>query len=90
MKELGHQYIQYDKLVEKITTEDFGALLGNEIKLSFKGNEQSRKRAIEDQIERKHEVKRYVSEQLQRRGQISSNKNFGITKQKILSMLEEG
>ena len=57
MKELGHQYIQYDKLVEKITTEEFGALLGNEIKLSFKGNEQSRKRAIEDQIERKHEVR---------------------------------
>ena len=62
MKELGHQYIQYDKLVEKITTEDFGAILGNEIKLSFKGNEQSRMRAIEDQIEKKHAVKRYVSE----------------------------
>ena len=90
MKEIGHEYIQYEKLVEKITTEDFGAILGNEIKLSFKGNEQSRKRAMEDQIERKHAVKRYVSEQLQRRGQVTSNKNFGITKQRILAMLEEG
>ena len=52
MKELGrickicvsfsHQYIQYDKLVEKITTEDFSAILSNEKKFQRK----IKKRAI--------------------------------------------
>ena len=53
-------------------------------------SEKQRKIESDKHLEKLDSVKKFVNDQLQRRGQVSNNRNFGITKTKLLDMLEEG